>query len=188
MDYFNRLSFVLRLFLCKAFELGLMFRGSLSVGEYVDKDSVVLGPAISDAAAWYEELDMMGIILTPHATLSLKEIHLRKELGPKVWIWSGEAVLEKPPLRKTRSPAPELFLLNWVNGIIEDDENPLEEIEWFYKTIRKFRIPEGTESKFANTEAFFLRHYEEVAADRKSGSSAGVQGQKLLPSPPQSAK
>jgi hypothetical protein len=75
-QYFVGLGFILRLFLCEALQLGLMFRGSLSLGDYVDKDSVVLGPAISDAAAWYEELDMMGVVLTPHATLALKQMYL----------------------------------------------------------------------------------------------------------------
>lgn len=167
-QYFERIAFVLQLFLCRALELGLMFRGSLSIGNYVDKDSVVLGPAISDAATWYEELDMMGILLTPHATLSFKQMNLRKDMGMKVWVFSGEAVLQKPSLKTSRVPPPELYLLNWVYGIPNPFYTKEQEIEWFYRVIRTFSIPPGTESKFAHTEAFFLEHYEDASQSRSA--------------------
>jgi hypothetical protein len=84
-----------------------------------------------------------------------------------VRVWTGDAVLENPPLRTTKPKTAELFVLNWVNGILLSDEMSTE-IEWFYNTIRKFRIPAGAESKFANTEAFFLRHYEIIAKNREA--------------------
>ena len=42
-----------------------LYRGALSIGKFVSDDKHVIGPAIADAAAWYEEADWFGVILTP---------------------------------------------------------------------------------------------------------------------------
>jgi hypothetical protein len=55
-----------------------------------------------------------------------------------------------------------------------EDKNSKAAVEqWFYDAIRKFPVPAGTESKFANTEAFFTKiinsahwsTFESTAAD-----------------------
>jgi len=47
----------------------LFFRGALSYGEYLVNDdlNIAFGPAINEAAAWYETTDWCGIVLTPSA-------------------------------------------------------------------------------------------------------------------------
>lgn len=180
LQYFTRITFVLRMFIYKALEMGLLFRGSLSLGEYVDKDAVVLGPAVSDAAIWYEELDMVGVMVTPHAALALKHLHVRKWAVPTMWVWQGEAVLEKACFKDAKKPPLDIFLLNWVYCIAAGDEKPVDELSWFYKTMRAFPIPAGAETKFANTEAFFLRRYQEIVTERAKVEAASTTAAKTL--------
>jgi hypothetical protein len=62
LDYYRRIVFLLRGLICFALTNGLLIRGSLALGEFIDKDGVVLGPAVSDVATWYEALDSIGVI------------------------------------------------------------------------------------------------------------------------------
>jgi hypothetical protein len=76
-------SFRLRAFMMHSFENRILFRGSLSVGGFRlvdDKTNTVMGAAVSDAAAWYDKTDWVGIAATPLATMfiqSLLELHGR---------------------------------------------------------------------------------------------------------------
>ena len=169
-EYFLRITFILQLFLCTAMRLGLLFRGSLSLGQYVDKNSVVLGPAVSDAASWYEELDMMGVVLTPHATLSLKSILEEWAPGIGHQAWEDNVVLDKHPLRQGRKSLMELFVVNWVDAVDVMLDEKEKAQGWFYRVIRAFSIPAGTETKYANTEEFFLRHNKKAEARREKTS------------------
>jgi hypothetical protein len=167
VDYFSRISFVLQLFICNALKLGLLFRGSLSIGEYVDKDAIALGPAISDAATWYEKIDMIGVILTPHATLSLKSI-LRDwgEEGHRSKVWNDDIVLGKHPLKDSKDSDLELFAINWISVINLFCEN-MDREKWFYQIMKTFKIPSGTESKFMNTERFFQLCYTSLKQNKE---------------------
>jgi hypothetical protein len=58
-------------------ERGIFFRGALSVGDFykLDEDTnTVMGPVVTDAAAWYERADWIGIYATPYATIFLKSL------------------------------------------------------------------------------------------------------------------
>ncbi len=67
---------LLRKFQVDSLAQGILFRGAISIGHfYVDDDSnTVMGPAVTDAAAWYDAADWVGIHATPHATLVIESI------------------------------------------------------------------------------------------------------------------
>jgi hypothetical protein len=46
-------------------EVGFLFRGALAVGYYIQDETTLVGPAVSDAASWYERCNWLGIIATP---------------------------------------------------------------------------------------------------------------------------
>ncbi len=46
--------------------IGLKLRGALALGDFVKGKSIVVGPAIDDAATWYEEAQWVGCMLTPN--------------------------------------------------------------------------------------------------------------------------
>jgi hypothetical protein len=50
-----------------AVEQGVFLRGAVSIGSFVQAPDGLFGPAVTDAAYWYEEADWIGVILTPSA-------------------------------------------------------------------------------------------------------------------------
>jgi hypothetical protein len=156
-EYFDDLSFILRGFICNALNLGILFRGSISLGEYIDDGNIVLGPAIFDAAAWYDKLEMIGIIATPQTTVSLKSIFLQQNGGSGTTSWT-DGIFDTHPV-KVSAPV-ELFALNWPYFLSYDEPNKNEAQACFYRLMRAFPMPFGTESKFQNTERFFQTLYK----------------------------
>jgi len=75
----ERFCHVLRVFETHSIRSNTPFRGALGIGEfYIGDEQTILGPAVSDAASWYESADWIGIHATPHATMfiqSLLEAH-----------------------------------------------------------------------------------------------------------------
>ncbi len=149
IDYFDGLSFILGGFICTALRLGLLFRGSIALGDYLEEGNIVLGPAVFDAAVWYEKLEMIGVIATPKTTLSLKSIFLNKYNALDV-AWN-DGVFVKPPLKNSADT--ELFVFNWPIALSYGQNENTE--KYFYQLIRNFQIPLGAESKLQNTEVFF---------------------------------
>lgn len=46
---------------------GIPVRGATSYGHFSIKDNIMVGPAVDEVAAWYEEANWIGVILTPSA-------------------------------------------------------------------------------------------------------------------------
>ncbi|MGG3280153.1 hypothetical protein [Paenibacillus solani] len=61
------------LLITKGLDFGLGIRGATSVGKFISKDNIFVGPAIDEVAAWYEISNWIGVIQTPSA----KNIFLR---------------------------------------------------------------------------------------------------------------
>lgn len=53
---------------------GIFFRGVISIGEYEQSESMIIGPAIDEAAEWYTLPDWMGISLTPSASFGVDRL------------------------------------------------------------------------------------------------------------------
>jgi hypothetical protein len=159
---FEHLCFVLGEFINDSLKEGLLFRGSISIGDYVQNESIIMGPAVTDAATWYEQLDSIGAIFTPHATTVLKGMFLKAiQVTPSSEFtnWTN-AILEFPPLKSGLEL--ELFCLNWPLAAYTvfslKSEIGINEIKiWMYDIFRKFPVPLGTEKKYKNTEQFFLK-------------------------------
>jgi hypothetical protein len=151
IDYFDGISFILNEFICTALKLGLLFRGSIALGDYLEEGNVVLGPAVFDAAVWYEKLEMIGVIATPKTTLSLKSIFLNKYNALDV-AWN-DGVFVRPSLKNGADA--ELFVFNWPISLSYGENGRENTEKYFYQLIRAFPVPLGSESKLQNTENFF---------------------------------
>jgi hypothetical protein len=53
---------------------GILFRGAIAIGDYIETDHAVLGPAVLDSAEWFEMPDMFGVIATPSALFSIQRV------------------------------------------------------------------------------------------------------------------
>lgn len=56
----------------KALNMGLPLRGAISYGVYDNKNNIMIGPAVDEAASWHESTDWIGVVLTPSVVYELK--------------------------------------------------------------------------------------------------------------------
>src|SRR5688572_17006824 len=96
------------------------FRGAFAVGEYFVGDSrTVLGPAVSDAASWFEAADWIGIHATPHASMFIQSL-LEQSPGSKL----DHVLLDhEVPLTKDR-PKQKRKAVNWPKGFYINGVRP----------------------------------------------------------------
>ena len=72
---------ILRKFFVDSLAHKILFRGSVAIGTfYADNDSnTVMGQAVTDAAAWYDKADWVGIHATPKATIVITRRWLERD-------------------------------------------------------------------------------------------------------------
>jgi len=139
----------------------ILFRGAIAVGEFVESDDAVLGPAVIDAAHWYEMPDFFGAIATPNAMFSIETILADKpaEEGSEDWPVGASESMGRPyevPLKNgkcLKTHAADWTISAWVRSR-EASEN-ME--KWFYSILQKFPVSPEVEAKYRNTVAF-LHH------------------------------
>jgi len=151
---------------------GILWRGALAMGDYLWSESVVLGPAVSDAASWCQEADWIGIIATPNCSQRISELNafiqsdFYKQNNKEIIDISERYVKYPVPLRD--GTIRQLYAINWprqytfVKEIKESNNKQLikEAFEFpvdrmFFWQLQSFPIPKGTEIKFEHTEMFF---------------------------------
>jgi hypothetical protein len=161
----------------------IAWRGAIAIGSYVIDETSVLGPAVSDAAAWYEELDWIGVVATPRT----KEI-----LAAHYWGAGNGYVGWAVPYSK-RAGSANLIAVDWPRELVRkwirpkplgygERETPLprelvpptvhQSQEELAKLFSQFPIPFGTESKYENTRRFF----EHELADKLSRLEEAQEG------------
>lgn len=158
----------LRRLLARNLDGGPRFRGSMSYGKVIADESTntAIGPAISDAAKWYEQGDWLGLILTPRATLFLEpRLRAVKKVNPRnssFWFATPYQV----PLKSGSIP---LLACNWPRAffakkpVIEGLGNDRDEVRQWVRTKLDSDAFRGNESKLLNTLGFF----EHVLAHQK---------------------
>ncbi len=158
-------------FFSEALSKDILYRGAISVGEfYMSKgpqidDAVIVGPAINDAATYYEQSNWVGISLTPSAFYLF---HNYVVLHP-----NEDFILEYDvPLKNVANTTSSLktYAINWpkeyITGQLKEDEKgyidlvPFEEsvkicTEQLYNLFGKKPIPLEAMTKYKNTLEFF---------------------------------
>jgi len=148
----------LRAFMMHGFQHGVLFRGSLSVGLFRrvdDKTNTIMGPAVSDAAAWYDKADWVGIAATPHATMFIQSVRERQQMILGLDI-DAFLVDYDVPIKEQRTL--KLKAINWPKAFFVKGLRPKvdgNERSMLLNFLSQHRAPRGTESKYFNTLAFF---------------------------------
>jgi hypothetical protein len=154
LDDVKHFCLLLRKFAVDSLAQGILFRGAVSIGSfYVDDDSnTVMGAAVTDAAAWYDSADWVGINATPHASLLIQA--LLEPGGTDL-----DHLLVDYPVPLKEQPALDLKAINWpkafvVRGLtpVADGEDPRAKC---LTLLAEHRVPKGTESKHFNSMKFF---------------------------------
>jgi hypothetical protein len=137
--------------------LGLFMRGAISCGDYIKKGSIIIGPAIDDAACLYEKAQMMGIVLTPQTSLLTDFALASTRIYPSDdYDYSQHLIKYDTPLKGNIIEP--LFQINWPNSAIEIWNKMEPQIDNItrLKTMLGIRpIPIEAYMKHKNTISFF---------------------------------
>ncbi|MBF0584748.1 MAG: hypothetical protein HQL80_11025 [Magnetococcales bacterium] len=132
----------------------MLLRGALSVGEFISRESTVLGPAVSDAASWYEEADWVGVVLTTKCKLSLisllenaKHNQRLKKIDFNKWFVEYDVLCHSGKKR--------MWVVSWPYNAWAVSDDEMTAIEMLSVALSDFSIPKGTEMKYENTLQFF---------------------------------
>lgn len=150
----ERFCHVLRVFETQSIVGGTPFRGAFAIGPYfVGDHQTVLGPAVSDAASWYEAADWIGIHATPHASLLIQSL-LEQTPGMNL----DHVIVDcEIPLKKD-SPRPRLKAVNWPKAFFVAGLRPPgigTTRGLVLSALSQCRVPKDTESKYFNAVRFF---------------------------------
>jgi hypothetical protein len=150
----ERFGVLLRRFLVESLAHGILFRGSLSIGRfYVDEASnTVMGAAVTDAAAWYDAAEWVGINATPHASMVIESL-LEQATGDL------DRVLVDYDVPFKEGKVQRLKAVNWPKGFYVKGVRPVaageRERAKCLSLLASHGVPKGAERKHANSIAFF---------------------------------
>ncbi len=149
-------TLLMRRYLFHSLDKGILFRGSFSIGSYIeDSDSnTVMGPAVTDAASWYQKSEWMGLSCTPK-TNSVLEYHFSDQKG---YIDNIEYTHKYDvPLKDGKKF--NLYTISWPAAF--HDKQLLKESKkgnprkWFLEILKDLPVPNGAEIKYENTKEYF---------------------------------
>lgn len=147
-----------RMVVLSGLRCGIRFRGAMSIGKYVESDTHVIGPAVADAATWYEETQWIGVIATP--TLGL-HLNLLCMLLDKIQPCSSHGVFVRynVPLHSGRK---EMWAIaspvEYAQQLSREKQRAVtrdEIMEILFQQLCIYTAPKGTEDKYSNTIEFF---------------------------------
>lgn len=141
-----------------ALQEGIPLRGALSFGHAVYDDRVAVGPAVSDAAGWYEEANALAVVVTPRTGLILDVYDRQNTQLVSQAFATFDFALKQAQTRQ------QLWTVAWpavlrerclASGIPEADIRPR-----LLTTLHSlFTMPRGTETKYYEA----LRFYDHCA-------------------------
>lgn len=100
-----------------AISVGIFLRGAISYGLYYHKNSQVFGPAVEEAAAWYEETDWIGVSATPSLGHVLDLLERKRGAVKSSFFVKHEVPFKRPELK--RCP---MWALGWPLTAAEQDD------------------------------------------------------------------
>ena len=156
----KKIGWILVFFVFEGIKKRILFRGAITIGDYIQNNAVVLGPAISDVANWYEKSEMIGVFATPKMAFAIQEFETLKKQNDEDNLVSPWLPYDVP----TKLGDLNTFSVAWPSGIsvLAKQEGTTQEAQ-FYKMMKGFEQPIGTEKKYTNTEKFYMYHLKREA-------------------------
>ena len=166
-DFFTYAREFIGCAICK----GILFRGAISIGNYIanKNDNIIMGEAVSDAASWYEKSKLFGGFTTPRATIFIDKYS--DVIGDKQYHY-----LFKKEIKYKTSDL-DSYCVNWPQIFFVSSIRPKEcktgfERKYFIEKLSEHYIDYGTEDKYFNSIAFFDEAVKMEQLKRKSSKSA----------------
>jgi hypothetical protein len=156
MDCLHTISTYVSFLICEGLKSGFLLRGAISIGEYIQSKNTLIGPAVTDAAGWYEEADWFGCITTPACTQYINSNNHVELFERKVKI--GSILVEYDiPFKGNRIL--KLWCCKWpiFLSFFSDSREIIEIRNFYFKCTARYQIPKGTEQKYYNAEKFVMK-------------------------------
>jgi hypothetical protein len=148
-------AIIMSQFLFLSMQHRILFRGAFSIGNYIEdaNTNTVMGKAVSDAAAWYEKSDWMGLSCTPKTKYVLEHF-----CGTSPFSDYGNFLFEYPvPIKEGKLM--NLYTIPWPRLFFSkkkmEKHHKEDSGKWFVEVIKDFDIPFGTETKYENINKYF---------------------------------
>jgi hypothetical protein len=157
---------LLRRFAVNSLEHGILFRGAIAIGRFYmnEETNTVMGEAVSDAAAWYNLADWIGIAATPHATLYIQSLAEQKAEN------IGRLMIDYPVPLKNRASVI-LKAVNWPKAFFVKGISPCAKGEnrraKCLALLVGHGVPLNTEAKYFHTIDFFDHCAAEYGKERR---------------------
>lgn len=148
---------LLRKFMVDSLKEGILFRGAVAEGTFYAKDetNTVMGQAVTDAAAWYDKADWMGIHATPRTSLLISKNLETAKIDNR---YNYNLIIDyKVPLKDGNKI--KVKAVTWPTVFFQPSSPPCETGDSprskLLDLLTMHQIPKGTESKYVNTLRFF---------------------------------
>jgi hypothetical protein len=164
---------ILRKFLVDSMAHGILFRGSIAIGTfYVNNETnTVMGQAVTDAAAWYDKADWVGVHTTPRATLVIQRWLEHNDGTKRQVMLDYDVPLKQGMSVRTKAVNwPKVFFIDSITPC-KDETKPREKLLEF---LAQHQIPWGTETKFRNTILFFDHAVRHIKSSKQTDSSSRI--------------
>lgn len=140
----------------------LFLRGAFSIGSYIFKDATVLGPAVSDAASWYQEADWFGVILTPSCQFYLVTFLEHASQEPQLKEFTFDNLFVRYPVPLKNGANRDMWTIAWPHDFWKKGDSVLNAKAMFASLLIDIPIPKGTENKYQNSSEFFEWYGKEI--------------------------
>jgi hypothetical protein len=164
---------IMRKFLVDSLAHRILFRGSIAIGTFYanDETNTVMGQAVTDAAAWYDKADWIGVHATPRATLVIQRWLEHNEGTKRNVMLDYDVPLKRGSIVRTKA-------VNWPKVFFIPSISPcdggMEPKEKLLEFLTQHQVPWGAEGKFYNTIAFFdhaVKHIKKQERESNTQSS-----------------
>ncbi|MEI6500016.1 MAG: hypothetical protein WCP21_03195 [Armatimonadota bacterium] len=139
---------------------GIPARGAVACGEAVWDHETALGPAVTDAAEWYEKADWLGVIAAPSCAVKLDGLASQRGEG---WV-SSFYIKHDVPL-KTKPAVPQrAWALSWPQELeLHAARVGRQGHEFCTSQLASISRQPEHESKYSSSAAFFDGYMSEWA-------------------------
>lgn len=137
-------------------EHGLYFRGSVAAGKYLQQKNTLLGPAVVDAASWYEQTEWIGVIATPKTGLLVAQAAdvARHVAGTTFSEFASLYAKYDVPI-KTKT-IKSLWASGWpIQYAINTKDAEFTPRVRLLEQLGQLGVPFGSEDKYLNTLRFY---------------------------------
>jgi len=108
------------------FQNGIYMRGSVSLGKFYrdqeNKNSIIIGPAVDEAADWYNMSELIGVYCSPSLKFSIDGIRAKNQDADLEIFYKYDMPIKNDKTYQT-------YIVNWFHGLVTVSNKDQESIQ-----------------------------------------------------------